>query len=53
LTGCGHLSETAVADETAAAMIAESVEADVTDGTGGGSGRDDDGGIVVGMLVCK
>jgi hypothetical protein len=36
-----------------AAMMAESVEADVTDGTGSSSGRDNDSGIAAGMLICK
>jgi hypothetical protein len=33
--------------------MAEMVEVDITDGKGGGSGRDSDHGIAVGMLVCK
>jgi hypothetical protein len=36
-----------------AALIAESAEADITDGTGGGSGRDNDSSIAAGMLVRK
>jgi hypothetical protein len=35
------------------AMMAESVEADVTDRTGCSSGRNDDGGIATGTLVHK
>jgi hypothetical protein len=33
--------------------MAEIAETDVTVGTGGGSGRDDNGGIAAGMLVRK
>jgi hypothetical protein len=33
--------------------MAEMAEADVTDGKGGGSGRDSSGGIAEGTLVCK
>jgi hypothetical protein len=33
--------------------MAEMAETDITVGTGGGSGRDNDGGIAAGMLVCK
>jgi hypothetical protein len=33
--------------------MAEMVEMNITVGTGGGSGRDDDGGIVAGTLVRK
>jgi hypothetical protein len=36
-----------------AAMMAEMVEADITDGKGGGSGRDGGGGIAEGTLVRK
>jgi hypothetical protein len=32
------------------AIMAELAEVDVTDGTGGGSGRDNDSGIAVGTL---
>jgi hypothetical protein len=35
------------------AMMAEMVEADVTDGKGGGSGRDSVDGIAEGTLVRK
>jgi hypothetical protein len=35
------------------AMMAETAEADVTDGKGGGSGRDSSGSIAEGMLVHK
>jgi hypothetical protein len=34
-------------------MMAELAEADITDRKGGGSGRDGDSGIAVGMLVRK
>jgi hypothetical protein len=47
-------------EKAAAAMIkavavkmAETAEADVTGGTGGGSGRDDDGGIAASLLLRK
>jgi hypothetical protein len=44
----------AVVVKTAAMVkMAEIAEADVTDGKGGSSGRDDDGGIAAGMLVHK
>jgi hypothetical protein len=33
--------------------MAETAEMDFTIGTGGGSGRDDIGGIAAGTLVCK
>jgi hypothetical protein len=35
------------------AMMAETVEVDVTDRKGSGSGRDGGSGIAEGMLVCK
>jgi hypothetical protein len=47
------MAETAAATIEATVKMAESAEVDVTDGKGGGSGRDGDGGIAVGMLVHK
>jgi hypothetical protein len=36
-----------------AAIMTELAEADITDGTGGSNGRDDDSSIVAGTLVRK
>jgi hypothetical protein len=40
-------------EEAAAAMMAETAEADITDGKCSGSGRDGGGGIAEGTLVHK
>jgi hypothetical protein len=40
-------------EAAAAAMMAETAEADITDRKGGGIGRDGSGSIVEGMLVRK